>query len=50
MGVGMDVNRAGQRIVDRQLNVAPTIQVRPGFKFTVMVNKDVVLRPYGNNE
>ncbi len=47
--VGADLNRAGQKIVDRQLNVAPTIQVRPGFKFTVMVNKDLVLRPYGKN-
>lgn len=49
-GVGADLNRAGQKIVDPQLNVQPTIQVRPGFKFMVMVNKDVVLRPYGNNE
>ena len=48
--VGADLNRAGQKIVDRQLNVAPTIQVRPGFKFTVMVNKDLVLRPYGKNQ
>jgi len=50
MGVGADLNRAGQKVVDRQLNVAPTIQVRPGFKFTVMVNKDLILRPYGSNE
>ncbi len=43
---GADLNRTGQKIVDRQLNVAPTIQVRPGFKFVVMVNRDLVLRPY----
>ena len=48
--VGADLNRAGQKIVDRQLNVAPTIQVRPGFKFTVMVNKDLILRPYGKDQ
>jgi type IV secretory pathway VirB10-like protein len=48
--VGADLNKAGQKIIERQLNVAPTIQVRPGFKFTVMVNKDLVLRPYGKNQ
>jgi type IV secretion system protein VirB10 len=44
--VGSDFNRSGQKIVERQLNVAPTIQVRPGFRFVVMVNRDLILRPY----
>ena len=41
-----DVNRAGQRIVRKQLNVPPTIEIRPGFPFHVMVNRDMILRPY----
>ena len=41
------LNQAGQRIVDRQLNVQPTITVRPGWRLRVIVNKDLVLQPYG---
>ncbi|MBF0451289.1 MAG: hypothetical protein HQK75_11345 [Candidatus Magnetomorum sp.] len=41
-----DFNRAGQKIVTRHLNVPPTLEIRPGFPFNVMVNKDIILRPY----
>ncbi len=40
------LNQAGQRIVNRQLNVQPTIKVRPGWRLNVIVNKDLVLQPY----
>jgi type IV secretory pathway VirB10-like protein len=39
-------NRAGQRIVEKNLNVQPTITVRPGWPLRVVVHKDLVLRPY----
>ncbi|WP_072386504.1 TrbI/VirB10 family protein [Hyphomicrobium sp. CS1BSMeth3] len=39
-------NRAGQRLVERQLNVQPTITVRPGWPLRVIVHRDIVLRPY----
>ncbi len=39
-------NRAGQRLVERYLNVQPTITVRPGWPLRVIVHKDIVLRPY----
>ena len=39
-------NRAGQRLVERQLNVQPTITVRPGWPLNVIVHKDLILRPY----
>jgi type IV secretion system protein VirB10 len=39
-------NRAGQRLIERQLNVQPTITVRPGWPLRVIVHKDLVLRPY----
>ena len=39
-------NRAGQRIVERNLNVQPTITVRPGWPLRVLVHRDLVLRPY----
>jgi type IV secretion system protein VirB10 len=39
-------NRAGQRLIERQLNVQPTITVRPGWPLRVIVHRDVVLRPW----
>jgi type IV secretion system protein VirB10 len=37
----------GQQIVGRQLDVQPTLTVRPGFPVRVIVNRDLVLAPYG---
>ena len=39
-------NQAGQRIVQKDLNIQPTITVRPGWPLRVIVHKDLVLRPY----
>ncbi|GJL90516.1 TrbI/VirB10 family protein [Hyphococcus sp.] len=39
-------NQAGQRIVDRNLNIQPTLKVRPGWPLRVIVTQDLVLRPY----
>ncbi|WP_299410382.1 TrbI/VirB10 family protein [uncultured Roseobacter sp.] len=39
-------NQAGQRITERNLNVQPTITIRPGWPLRIIVNKDMVLRPY----
>ena len=44
--VATTTNRAGQRLVERNLNVQPTITVRPGWPLRVIVHKDLVLRPY----
>lgn len=41
------INDAGQQIVRRQLNVAPTLTIRPGFPVRVIVTRDLVLEPYG---
>ena len=46
--VAQQADRVGSRIIDRQLDVQPTITVRPGWPFRVLVNKDVVLAPHGN--
>lgn len=40
------VNQVGQQVTRRTLNVQPTLTVRPGFPVRVIVNKDLVLRPY----
>ncbi len=39
-------NSAGQRIVEKNLNIQPTITVRPGWPLRVIVHKDLVLQPY----
>ena len=39
-------NQAGQRIVDRNLNIQPTIRVRPGWSLRVIVTQDLILRPF----
>ena len=41
-----NISDIGSKIVDKQLGMAPTIIIRPGFQFDVFVNRDVVLRPY----
>jgi type IV secretion system protein TrbI len=40
------LNQTGQQIVRRNLNIQPTITVRPGFPVRVIVNHDLVLAPY----
>ncbi|GGC94042.1 TrbI/VirB10 family protein [Chelatococcus reniformis] len=40
------INDAGQQIVRKQLNVPPTLTVRPGFVIRVIVTRDLVLAPY----
>jgi type IV secretion system protein VirB10 len=41
------INDAGQQIIRRQLNVAPTLTIRPGFPVRLIVTRDLVLEPYG---
>jgi type IV secretion system protein VirB10 len=42
----LTTDRAGQRLVERNLNVQPTITVRPGWPLRVVLHKDLVLRTY----
>lgn len=43
-------NRAGQRLVERELDVQPTITVRPGWPLRVIVSKDLVLKQYSDHQ
>ncbi len=38
------INDAGQQIVRRQLNIAPTLTIRPGFPVRIIVTRDLVFR------
>lgn len=42
------IGRAGEEIVRRQLQVPPTLTIRPGFPVRVMVTRDLILEPYGD--
>lgn len=40
------INDAGQQIIRRQLQVAPTLTIRPGFPVRIIVTRDLVFEPY----
>jgi len=44
------IGRAGEEIVRRQLQIAPTLTIRPGFPVRVMVTRDLILEPYGDGQ
>ena len=41
-----NANRAGQNLVERTLDIQPTLKVRPGWSLRIIVHKDMVLDPY----
>ncbi|NIJ63088.1 type IV secretion system protein VirB10 [Sphingomonas leidyi] len=43
-------SRAGDQVVTRNLNVQPTLEVRPGWPLRVVVHKDIVLAPWPGQE
>ncbi|MFA5677012.1 MAG: TrbI/VirB10 family protein [Pseudomonas sp.] len=40
------INQVGQEMTRRNLNIQPTLTSRPGLPVRIIVNKDLVLRPY----
>jgi type IV secretion system protein TrbI len=46
LGASDSLNQTGQKVVQRNLNVQPTLTIRPGFPVRVIVNRDLVLEPY----
>jgi len=40
------VNQIGQEVTRRNLNIQPTLTSRPGLPVRIIVNRDLVLRPY----
>ena len=40
------VNQVGQEVTRRNLNIQPTLTERPGLPVRIIVNRDLVLRPY----
>ncbi|MFG1372997.1 TrbI/VirB10 family protein [Xanthobacter oligotrophicus] len=46
-GASDSIGQTGRQIVQRQLNIAPTLTIRPGFPVRVIVTRDLVLEAYG---
>ncbi|GBQ20203.1 conjugal transfer protein TrbI [Gluconacetobacter sacchari DSM 12717] len=49
-GVSNGFSMVGNRLIDRSLNVQPTLTDRPGLPFTVVLNRDLALRPRHETE
>jgi type IV secretory pathway VirB10-like protein len=47
-GSSNSLSQSGQQITQRNLNIQPTITIRPGFPVRVIINRDLVLAPYQN--
>ena len=43
---GQQLGQLGMEMARRNMQVQPTLEIRPGYRFTVMVTKDIVLRPW----
>ncbi len=44
-GAADSIGRTGQDLVRRQMNVQPTLTIRPGFQLRIIVTRDLVLEP-----
>ncbi|WP_144880490.1 TrbI/VirB10 family protein [Gluconacetobacter diazotrophicus] len=47
-GASNGFSMVGNRLIDRSLNVQPTLTDRPGLPFTILVGHDLLLKPYQN--
>jgi len=43
-GVARNMNETGQEITRKNLNIQPTLEIRPGYRFNIFVNRDVTLK------
>ncbi|PKU22959.1 TrbI/VirB10 family protein [Telmatospirillum siberiense] len=46
-GASNSISQTGQQIIQRQLNIQPTLTIRPGFPVRVLVTRDLILESYG---
>ena len=47
--VGQQMGEVSGEMIRRNMQAGPTLEVRPGFKFSIYVSKDLVLEPYGHS-
>ena len=44
--IGQNLSQASAELIKRNLRIQPTIKIRPGYRFNVMISKDIILEPY----
>ena len=49
-GASNGFSMVGNRLIDRSMDVQPTLTDRPGLPFTLIVNRDLVLQPWHPHE
>lgn len=47
--LGQQLGDLGMEVTRRNLDIAPTLEIRPGYLFNVMITKDIVLKPWQGN-
>lgn len=45
-GASANILNAGAKMLEKNINVSPTIQISPGTVFNIFVTQDLILRPY----
>ena len=43
--LGQQIGQTGMNITQKNLNVQPTLEIRPGYRFNIMVTADMILPP-----
>ena len=41
-----NISSATNSIVNKNLNIQPTIIIEPGYQYNIIVNRDLILEPY----
>lgn len=44
--VGQQLGITGEQLMQRNIRIQPTLQIRPGYRFNVSVTKDLVIEPW----
>lgn len=44
--LGQQLGQVTAQLIAKNMNIAPTLEIRPGYRFNIVVTKDLVLRPY----
>lgn len=47
-GAADEVSRVGSKYAEKMMDIPPTIEIRPGMEFNIMVHKDMILEPYAD--
>ena len=44
--VGQQLGQVGTQLMQRNLRIQPTLEIRPGYRFNVEVTKDLIIQPW----